>query len=402
MTSLMSLFDSGKSKDKYSDFVNKNYRWNEKDVDKGFKQGVIECYQALADNEECGLPRRFMVALENLRQRANLLITQADKGGGIVVMNKVDYDNKMLELLNDKDTYKKMDTGFAQREADKLKKNARKILSRSKKGKELLGLLEEAPRPPTMRGLPKIHKPDVPMRPITSGIGSAPHRLAKRLAKPLSATLGTISDAHLRNSADLIERLKLIDFKKKKMVSFDIKSLYTNVSIEGAMNAMKRALTNISEDELPIKKKDYIELVSLCVNFGAFVFKEQEYVQHRGLAMGSPLSAVMASLYMETLEVDKFIRIIGRGSKWFRYVDDILVIMPEESNINNKLRMLNDVNEHIQFTVEMEMEGKLSFLDTLIHREDSSAKFSVYRKPTNRDDFIHYLSRHSTRTKTER
>ncbi|XP_076059674.1 uncharacterized protein LOC143036311 [Oratosquilla oratoria] len=328
-------FDSGKSKDKYSDFVNKNYRWNEKDVDKGFKQGVIACYQPLADNEECGLPRRFMVALENLRQRANLLITQADKGGGIVVMNKVDYDNKMLELLNDKDTYKKMDTGFAQQEADKFKKNARKILTRSKKGKELLGLLEEAPRPPTMRGLPKIHKPAVPMRPITSGIGSAPHRLAKRLAKPLSATLGTISDAHLRNSADLIERLKLIDFKKKKMVSFDIKSLYTNVSIEGAMNAVKRALTNISEEEIPIKKKDYIELVSLCVNFGAFVFKEQEYVQHRGLAMGSPLSAVMASLYMETLEVDKFIRIIGRGSKWFRYVDDILVIIPEESNINN-------------------------------------------------------------------
>ncbi|XP_076032989.1 uncharacterized protein LOC143020453 [Oratosquilla oratoria] len=189
------------------------------------------------------------------------------------------------------------------------------------------------------------------MRPITSGIGSAPHRLAKRLAKPLSSTLGTISDAHLRNSADLIERLKLIDFKKKKMVNFDIKSLYTNVSIEGTMNALKRALTNISEEELPIKKKDYIELVSLCVNFGAFVFKEQEYVQHRGLAMGSPLSAVMASLYMETLEVDKFIRIIGRGSKWFRYVDDILVIMPEESNTNNKLRMLNDVNEHIQFTV---------------------------------------------------
>ncbi|XP_076028554.1 uncharacterized protein LOC143017676 [Oratosquilla oratoria] len=161
-----------------------------------------------------------MVALENLRQRANLLITQADKGGGIVVMNKVDYDNKMLELLNDKETYKKMDTGFAQREADKFKKNARKILSRSKKGKELLGLLEEAPRPPTMRGLPKIHKLDLPMRPITSGIGSAPHRLAKRLAKPLSATLGTISDTHLRNSTDLVERLKFIDFKKRKKSQF--------------------------------------------------------------------------------------------------------------------------------------------------------------------------------------
>ncbi|XP_076029325.1 uncharacterized protein LOC143018096 [Oratosquilla oratoria] len=140
------------------------------------------------------------------------------------------------------------------------------------------------------------------------------------------------------------------------MVSFDVKSLYTKVSIEEAMDTVRRALTNISKDELPVKKMDYIDLVPLCVNFGAFVFKEQEYVRHRGLAMGSPLSAVMTSLYMETLEVDKFIRIIGRGSKWFRYVDDILVMMPEESNINNKLRMLNAVNEHIQFTVEMEME----------------------------------------------
>ena len=35
------------------------------------------------------------------------------------------------------------------------------------------------------------------MHPITSGIGIAPHRLAKVLAKPLSAALGVISGAHL-------------------------------------------------------------------------------------------------------------------------------------------------------------------------------------------------------------
>ena len=49
-----------------------------------------------------------------------------------------------------------------------------------------------------MKGLPKVHKDGMPMRPITSGIGSAPHRLAKSLAKPLSNALGTISNTHIK------------------------------------------------------------------------------------------------------------------------------------------------------------------------------------------------------------
>lgn len=91
----------------------------------------------------------------------------------------------MNELLDDESTYEKMQSGFAQKEADRFKKEARKILTRTEKGKSLLRLLEETPTPLKMRGLPKIHKPGIPMRPITSGIGSAPHGLAKTLAKPL-------------------------------------------------------------------------------------------------------------------------------------------------------------------------------------------------------------------------
>ncbi|XP_076036062.1 uncharacterized protein LOC143022012 [Oratosquilla oratoria] len=295
-TQVLSLglkFDTGLYGKQYGESINKNYRWDEKDVEKGFKQGVISCYHALANNNECSLPRRFMKALEDLSRRTDILITQADKGGGIVVMNKSSYVEKMHELLNDENTYKKMPTGFAQQEADEFKKKARKILSRTKKGKEKLGLLEEAPRPPRMRGIPKIHKAGIPMRPITSGIGSAPHRLAKQLAKPLSALLRTISDAHLRNSSDLIRRLEKVNFERKKLASYDVTALFTNVSIEGAIEALKRVINSMNESDFPVRKTDYIELVSLCVNFGAFVFEGQEFEQHRGLAMGSPLKLLV-------------------------------------------------------------------------------------------------------------
>ena len=393
-------FDTGTNRKGYNDYVNKNYKWNESDIDKGFKQGVIAYYQALADSERPAIPRRYLKTLQELGKCENIVITHADKGGGVIVMNKNDYVEKMLLLLNDGTTYESKTEGYAKREAEKFKVEARRILRKTERGKKMMSLLEEAPRPPRMYGLPKVHKRDIPMRPITSGIGSAPHKLAKCLAKPLSDTLGSISGAHLRNSSDLIDRLKNLNFKGKKLVSFDVKALFTNVPVDGAMEAVKRVVDNTDENDLPVNKRDYMKLISMCVGFGAFIFNENEYRQHRGLAMGSPLSAVLACLYMEMLESDSFLRIMGRGCTWLRYVDDVLVVMPEQTNVDNKLRMLNNVNNDIQFTVEMENENKIPFLDTLIERSNEEVKFSVYRKPTNRDDFIHYFSAHSERTKT--
>ncbi|XP_076035370.1 uncharacterized protein LOC143021647 [Oratosquilla oratoria] len=233
-------FDTNIPKLNFNKSLVKNYRWNEKDVDKCFKHGIVACYQALAEGEESGIPRRFREALTRLQKRTDLVITQADKGGGIVIMKKTDYNEKMQELLDDRDTYKNVEIGYASRKAQEFKKEARKILSSSARGEKRLGLLEEAPRTPRMRGIPKVREPGIPMRPITSGIGSAPHRLAKHLAKPLSAAIGIISNAHLHNSTDLINRFKHFDLNKKKMASYDVKALFTNVEIEGAMEVVRR------------------------------------------------------------------------------------------------------------------------------------------------------------------
>ncbi|XP_069977506.1 uncharacterized protein [Penaeus vannamei] len=178
--------------------------------------------------------------------------------------------------------------------------------ARFKKARDLLL------RNPSLRGLPKVHKPGVPMKPITSGIGSAHHRLAKCLAKPLSAAMGVISDSHPKNSGYLIRRLQ-----------------------------------------------------------------------------SSSLSAVLACLFMESLERDHY-----RHSTWLRCVDDVLVIVPRRSCLHHTKTRLNSVHEKIQFTVE-EVDQKLPFLDALIHRGDDGLCFSVYRKPTNKDDYIHYYSSHS-------
>ena len=213
-------------------------------------------------------------------------------------------------------------------------------------------LLEEKSNEPSMRGQPKTHKDGVPMRPITSGVGSAPHRLAKHLARPLTKCLGKMSPTHLKNSADLLEKLKGVNHKDKKMVSFDVKSLFTNVSVGGAMQALREVLDLVGDVDLPVPKDDYLRLVELCIKFGNFEFQGDEYVQINGLAMGSPLSADLAYLYMEMLEKEHFLRILGDDVNVLRYVDDTITFIPKECDTGDLLKRLSGVEPKIQFTYE--------------------------------------------------
>ena len=116
--------------------------------------------------------------------------------------------------------------------------------------------------------------------------------------------------------------------------------------------------------------------------------------------MGSPISPVAACLFMETLERDYFLRIMGRNSHWLRYIDDVLIITPNSTNMENKLRMINNVNINIQFTLESETNQELPFLDVRIIRTIENLQFKVYRKQTNKEDYIHYYSGHNQRIKT--
>ena len=84
-----------------------------------------------------------------------------------------------------------------------------------------------------MHGLPKLHKPDVPLRPILSTIGSSQHQLAKYLSAFLQSVLEIYFNNCIKDSflfAKEIRRLKLKP-DKSFLCSFDISSLFTNVPL---------------------------------------------------------------------------------------------------------------------------------------------------------------------------
>ena len=119
-------------------------------------------------------------ALKRLKTDENIVILPADKGRVTVVMDKTDYKDKMDSLVNDKQTYevlKRDPTPALQRKLNnkllKLKKTDKIDLRRYNK------LRCSVPQPPKLYGLPKLHKPNIPMRPIAvSFCGSPTYQLS--------------------------------------------------------------------------------------------------------------------------------------------------------------------------------------------------------------------------------
>ena len=79
--------------------------------------------------------------------------------------------------------------------------------------------------------------------------------------------------------------------------------------------------------------------------------------------MGSPVSAISANHVMEHVEEKAPSSAPNPLKLWFRYVDDSHVCIKKE-HVDEFQAHLNSINTHIKFTIEIESEGCIAFLDT--------------------------------------
>ncbi|XP_063592242.1 uncharacterized protein LOC134769443, partial [Penaeus indicus] len=342
------------------------------------------------------IPRRYREALQSLR-REDITILPSDKGNSVVVLDRASYLQKARDLLDDASTYAPLTSDPRERIAATFHRRLKAIAARVPEANLYQRFKVINPRLPHFYGLPKTHKPAVPLRPIISSRGSVTHPLAAWLAKSLTPLLGTFSPAHLRHSQDFISRVRGVP--PATMLSLDVDSLFTKVPLDDVLAFLERSLPP-EDPRLPLPTDVFLQLIRLCVESNSFSFEGRFYSQTFGVAMGSPLSPVLANLFMEFFESELLPSISLRPTVWLRYVDDVFALWPHDPALfSDFLTQLNSLSPSIRFKVEWEADNKLPFLDTLVHRSADHFSFSIYRKPMHSGMYIHFFSYHPLHVK---
>lgn len=129
-----------------------------------------------------------------------------------------------------------------------------------------------------------------------------------------------------------------------------------------------------------------------------FKFNNQFYKQVEGLAMGSPLSPLLAEIFMAKFEEKLFMSnnpFLNKIVYWYRYVDDVLCLFNGTTRqLHNFFKFINSIHKRIQFTMEIGEENNINFLDLNINIENNVHSFNIFRKPTYSDAVIPAYSNH--------
>ena len=394
-------FCIGPSKDYLTESLSSinSFNYYHPNIQVNFLKGYVAANYINDDINNSVLPLRYQKALDELRKNKRLKVMRADKGGAIVLMDNDDYKLKAYRLLDDETTYEKLScipsiSSVQNKFNREVRKIANGVVNKDQRNLILDKISDKVPSLPYFYGIPKVHKEGCPLRPIVATCNSPQSKLSSWLAHYLSSYLGVFSPAHLLHSLDFVERMKSLGNRQGKMISLDVTALFTNVPLDFVLdNLFKKAEEGIFVPPVPIHS--FLELIKLCVSTTTFTFDGHGFKQKFGVAMGSPLSPVLANLCMEFLESDYILNCPNniKPLLWYHYVDDVFIIYQEnEEYFNEFLLYVNNLIPSIKFTVEYETNNSIPFLDVLVQHDPVTHAFSfkVYRKPTNAEMYSSY------------
>ena len=86
-----------------------------------------------------------------------------------------------------------------------------------------------------------------------------------------------------------------------KMLSFDVKSLFTNVPLNETIDIILTKVYDENKIDTKIPKSILKELLYLCTKHVHFKFNNEIYIQCDGVPMGSPFGPLLANIFMISL-----------------------------------------------------------------------------------------------------
>lgn len=336
---------------------------------------------------------RIIKSISSKVKDNNLIITKADKGSCLVILDKIDYINKVETFLS-QNNFTIVANNPLPKFVNLTKQYIKTCLDLFTLYNKKYNLIPSNPMMPRLYGLPKIHKPGVPIRPVVSFCNTPVCFISKFILNIIKSLTNFSPSNTVKNNTDLANRIKNLHIPDNYlMISLDVTNLFTTVPIAETL-PLVADLLSANNVQFSIKT-NILTLLKFCLSQNFFVFNNQFYSQPDGLAMGSTLSPFLADLFMDHFENNFILNKFDVIKHYFRYVDDCLVFIQGDTEVaTDMLNRINSLHSKIKFTLEVELNRKINYLDLTISIINNSLEFEIFRKPTQTDHTIPSFSNH--------
>ena len=386
------------------------------------------------NNIPCNLPPDEIQALKELQelQRCRKIVIKAcDKGAGIIILNFEDYLRSCYDHLtskqNDNEPYYTQVTDL---EFEQTKKRITNILKEGLHDgiinkAEFDAMKADDKKAGRFYMNFKVHKQHIhipPPRPIVSGSGSITENIALFVESHIKH-ITTKHETYLQDTPDFLRCIQKINegprlHPKTMAVTWDVIGLYTNIKHNEGLSALKETLDKRTNKKV---STDYlILLMEIILKNNIFEFHDSYWKQEIGAAMGSRPIPGYANNFMA--KFDKCIRDLAQKYKeegvdplklFKRFLDDfILLFVGSSKKLHQLFEEVNRINPIIQLTMthtfiknepiedrcECEPLASIPFLDTLITIKEGKIDLDLYRKDTDRNQYLLPSSCHSKMT----
>lgn len=340
--------------------------------------------------------------VEFFKKNKDIFATRSDKGGHTVVIDNVEYENKLRAHIAE-GKYEIIGDNNPLPELIKKEKSIILSLKAKEKCKEYfkdfkVSFEDKTLQLPKFYGLPKVNKTNIPVRPITSTVGSVGYFLAKFFDMLLQIVFPR-SEFHIKDSYDFIKFVnnKVIN-DGQVLVSFDVVGMFTNIPFDLVMDIiMKEAVTfyELFDIDKKLLHQIVVFLLKDCMFFQAIndVFRQTD-----GLPMGSCISPTVARIVMDKVIIN-LIEEVPQISFVKIFVDDTIAAI-DKGFVDKALNVLNDFRKgQLKFTIEKENDNKsINFLNVTLTRENNIIITNWFKKNFASGRLLNFFSSHKRTT----
>ena len=215
------------------------------------------------------------------------------------------------------------------------------------------------------------------------------------MAKILNQYITLNNHYNITNSVNLANDLTKLEINENhRFITFDIKDLYVNVPVYETLDITKNRLLQNNDTLIP---QHILSLLRVVLTQNYFTFQQKIYQPNQGIAMGSPISSLIAEIFLQQYEDTNIKHLLDtkKLAYYVRYVDDILIIFDTTKiNLHTVNMYISNIHSNIKLNTTYEEHNSIDFLDLTISRQHKKLETDIYRKPTTTDTTINFLSNH--------